>query len=77
MPGFGVQVLQKSSHFRGSQGPSREGGPLIGQRDQRESPWPAELSSEALDPVRARGAEQQKGVLVTYLGWSQDLGGCT
>lgn len=37
-------------------------------------PGPAELSSEALDPVWARGAEQQKGVLVTYLGWSQDLG---
>lgn len=50
-------MLQKSSHSRGFQGPSREG---------ESHDWPAgpkgtslgRLSSEALDPVRARGAEQ-------------------
>lgn len=34
---------------------------MIGQRDQRSLPGPAELSSEALGPVRARGAEQAEG----------------
>lgn len=44
----------------------------MASRDQ--GSLPGRLSSETLDPVRPGELSKPEGVLVTHLGWSQDVG---